>query len=87
MTDGIIVGLLALIVTLIAVMTPIIKLNSNITTLNCNLEALFNTVKRDEGKLDEVETKVSKHTIDIENAKKDIKILYRKTDELSDRKE
>lgn len=87
MTDALIVGFFGLVVALIGVMTPIIKLNSNITQLNCNLQALFNTVKRDEGKLDTMETEVAKHTVDIEAAKKDIKILYRKTDDLENRKE
>ena len=87
MTDALIVGLIALVGSLIAIMTPIIKLNSNITTLNCNLESLFETVKRDEGKLDDIDATVGQHTIDIENAKKDIKILYRKTDDLESRKE
>lgn len=87
MTDVLIVSLLGLLATLVAVMTPIIKLNSNITTLNCNLEALSNTIRRDEDELKEVKDAVAKHDLDIGNAQKDIKILYRKTDELNNRKE
>lgn len=87
MTDALIIGFFGLVVALIGVMTPIIKLNSNITQLNCNLQALFNTVKRDESKLDNVETEVAQHKIDIETAKKDIKFLYKKTDDLENRKE
>lgn len=87
MTDVLVVGFLGLIATLIAVMTPIIKLNSNITTLNCNLEALSATIRRDESELKEVKDTVAQHELDIGNAKKDIKILYRKTDDLENRKE
>lgn len=87
MTDVLVISLIGLIGTLIGVMTPIIKLNTNITTLNCNLEALFNTVRRDETELADVKNTVAQHEIDIGNAQKDIKILYRKTDNLEDRKE
>ena len=87
MNDALIVGLLALVVSLIAVMTPIIKLNSNITTLNCNLKALHHTIARDENELKEVKDTVAQQQIDIGNAQKDIKILYRKTDELENRRE
>jgi hypothetical protein len=68
-------------------MTPIIKLNTNITTLNCNLEALSSTLRRDENELQTVKNTVAQHEIDIGNAQKDIEILYKKTDDLEDRKE
>lgn len=87
MTDVLIVSLLGLVVTLIAIMTPIIKLNSSITTLNCNLEALANTIHRDEDELKLVKDKVAQHDIELGSVKKDIKLLHRKTDELKDRKE
>lgn len=87
MSDVLIVSLLGLIATLVAVMTPIIKLNSNITTLNCNLEALANTIRRDEDELKTVKDKVAQHDLEIGSVKKDIKLLHRKTDELKDRKE
>lgn len=87
MSDALIIGLLAVVGTLIAVMTPIIKLNSNITTLNCNIKSLAETLTRDEDELKYVKDTVAQHQIDIGNAKKDIKILYHKTDELNSRKE
>lgn len=87
MSDGLIIALFALVGSMIVLITPILKLNSNITALNCNLQSLFNTVKRDEGELNDVKITVAQHEIDIGNAKKDIKMLYRKTDDLENRKE
>lgn len=87
MSDGIIIALIGLLGGLIVLITPLIKLNTNITTLNCNLQSLFATVKRDEGELNEVKTTVSQHEIEIGNAKKDIKLLIKKTDDLENRKE
>lgn len=87
MTDVLIISLIGLIGTLIAVMTPIIKLNTNITTLNCNLEALASTIRRDEGELKEVKETVAQHELDICKARTDIKTLFRKTDDLENRRE
>ena len=87
MSDGLIITLVGLIGSLIVLITPLIKLNTNITTLNCNLESLFATVRRDEKELHEMKSTVTQHELDIGNCKKDIKILYRKTDDLEDRKE
>lgn len=87
MTDALIIGFFGMVVALIGVMTPIIKLNSNITRLNCNLQALSETLRRDENELKEVKDTVGKHGLDIGNVKKDIKILYQKTDDLENRKE
>ena len=87
MTDAILIGLLSLAGTLIGVITPIIKLNSNITTLNCNLEALSNTIRRDEDELDKVKKSISQHDREIGDVKKDVKFLYKKTEDLENRKE
>ena len=86
MTDVLIVSLLGFLVAMIAVMSPIFKLNSSITTLNCNLKALADTIRRDEGELKELKGTVAQHELEIGNAKKDIKLLYKKAEDL-ERKE
>ena len=87
MTDGLIIAFLGLLVALIAIVTPIIKLNSNITELNCNFKSFREALKRNEHETENTKETVARHELDINNAKKDIKILYRKAEDLEHRKE
>lgn len=87
MNDTLLLAILGLIVTLITIVTPVIKLNTNITTLTCTIDALSRTITRDEDELKNVKETTAQHELDIGNIKKDVKILYKKTDDLENRKE
>ena len=76
---GAFISTLAVLVTLgVAIVTPIVKLNASITRLNSSVSMLNDSMKEQKGKQENLENRVDKDDVELENHETRIKHLEEK---------